>query len=121
MSAYGRLNSEFPERILRLTEGEAEHRRKQDERWNSALINNLKAQQSERKRGQIFALIVSISFLVGGSVLALLGQPIVGGIALGGTLVAPVTVFVTGKVGKSTKHDAEPDRSHDSDRPGTSQ
>ena len=50
-----------------------------------------------QKRGQIFALIGMILAILASCYMALIGQPVVAATLSGGTLVAIVGIFVTGK------------------------
>jgi hypothetical protein len=55
------------------------------------------SQVQQSGRGQLYALIVSLSLIASAVWLALTGHAIVGGIFGGGTLVGAAAVFITGK------------------------
>lgn len=97
LSAYGQVDPSFPERILRMAEAQAEHRKHQEKEELRADIEDLKAQRGTERIGQIFALIVCLAFLSGGVWVTLRGHEWVGGVIVGATLLGIVTVFVTGR------------------------
>ncbi|WP_156033178.1 hypothetical protein [Candidatus Magnetobacterium casense] len=51
---------------------------------------------AERKRGQLYGLIIGLSALASAITCTALGHPVVGGIIGGTTVVGLVTVFVVG-------------------------
>lgn len=87
---YQEIQPDFPERILRLTEQEAEHRR-------SVTRNVIRIEGAEVILGQIFGLFIALSALGVSAYLAVHGAQTVASIIGGGTLVALVTVFIRGR------------------------
>ncbi|MEO0484117.1 MAG: DUF2335 domain-containing protein [Planctomycetota bacterium] len=111
LRAFGELDPSFPERIVRSTELEQRHRHEVERQALSADRDDRIAARKEAARGQMFALVVCLSFLCGAIALALSGHPAVAAIAIGGTLVAIVTVFVTGRRTASELSHQPPDAS----------
>lgn len=86
-------NKAFPngaEKIYNLTKSQSEHRMSLE---NLAISSDLR--QSER--GQVFGVIIALSFFIGAFVLILLGHEYAGTILGTVDLVALVSVFVIGK------------------------
>jgi uncharacterized membrane protein len=54
-------------------------------------------QQAQNERGQYFGLIIAIFGISAGSATALLGQPTVGAVIAGATVVSIATAFIYGK------------------------
>ncbi len=97
LSAYGEVDPSFPERILKMAEAQAEHRKQQEREDLCADIDDLKAQRGTERIGQVFALVVCLAFLGGGVWVTLRGHDWVGGVIVGATLLGIVTVFITGR------------------------
>ncbi len=108
LKGYEEIQAGFAERIMRMAEKEQERRFDREmgqEECEKKIIDNT---ASESKRGQCFALIVAVLFLVGSVVLALFGHDAVAGILGGGTLASIVAVFITGRK-SATKIIADPE------------
>ena len=91
------------ERILQMAEKEQAHRFELDDgqlECSKIVINNTAA---DSKRGQWFALIISVLFLAGSVFLAYYGHETIAGILGGGTLLGIVTAFIAGKKNKNDK------------------
>ncbi len=78
------------DRIMKMAENQQKHR-------ISIESKVIKSQSSQSKLGQIFGLIVGLVGIGCGTYLAANGEPTVGGIIAGGTVVSLVSVFVIGK------------------------
>jgi uncharacterized membrane protein len=104
MKGYGKIDPTFPDRIMRMAEQQGQHRREMEASLLQADLSNESADQSERRLGQVFALVVAVAGLVATIWLASLKQPWVAGVVGGGTLVSLVTVFVLGR--RSTARDS---------------
>jgi len=76
------------ERILRLVEEQSAHRKQME-------TKALEAQISIPKRGQVFALAVTLTALVSASFCAYVGQPVPASVIGGGTLVCLAAVFLS--------------------------
>lgn len=78
------------DRIMKMAENQQNHR--------VGLENKVvESQSSQSKLGQIFGLIIGLVGISCGTYLAATGEPTVGGIIAGGTVVSLVSVFVIGK------------------------
>lgn len=78
------------DRIMKMAENQQNHR--------MALESSvIKSQNNQSKLGQIFGLIIGLVGIGCGTFLAYNGEPTVGGIIAGGTVVSLVSVFVIGK------------------------
>lgn len=87
---YENISSGFAERIMSMAEEQQRHRFECDKKLIKGTI-------SESKRGQWMAFVIAILFLAGSITLSLFGHDWLGGIIGGGTLIALVTVFITGR------------------------
>lgn len=97
LRGYDAIKSGFAERIVRMAEKEQEHRFEREKIQLDCDKKVISDAASESKRGQYFALIISVLFLIGSVVLALFGHDTIAGILGGGTLASIVTVFITGR------------------------
>ena len=85
-----RLHSFRPDAVdwmLQQTEIEATHRRNEEHRTNTYVRN-------ERMRGQICALIIGLSGIIGGSLVALNGQAWAGGLIASFAITGLAVVFI---------------------------
>ena len=108
LRGYESIKAGFAERIVSMAEREQEHRFKCDNHQfecNQKIIENV---ASDSRRGQYFALIISILFLGASMTLAILGHETVAAIFGGGTLSAIVAAFIIGRKDNSPK-DIDPD------------
>jgi len=87
LAAYNAIIPNGADRIMRMAEAQSSHR---IELERTVVIS----QQGQEKRGQIFGLIIALSFGGGGLYAALNGQPWFGGVITGTTLVSLVGIFV---------------------------
>jgi uncharacterized membrane protein len=101
LAGYGRIDPTFPERIVRLAEEEAQHRRRSETVALDAEANDARAARVERRIGQVLGFVLAVLFLIAGVWLTLAGHPTVGAVVLGTTMVSLVTVFVVGRRGGS--------------------
>jgi hypothetical protein len=76
--------------VINQTQIEAEHRRKETSRINGFVF-------IEHVLGQLFALAIGLTGIVGGSYVALNGQPWAGGTIATAALTGLAAVFLTGK------------------------
>ncbi|EIJ38524.1 putative membrane protein [Galbibacter orientalis DSM 19592] len=88
-----KYNSVIPngaDRIMKMAENQQAHR--------ISIENRVVASQSaQSKLGQVFGLIIGLVGIGCGTFLAATGEPTIGGIIAGGTVVSLVSVFVIGK------------------------
>jgi len=88
-----KYNSVIPDgadRIMKMAENQQNHRINLESKV-------VKSQSNQSKLGQIFGLIIGLVGIGCGTYLAASGEPTVGGIIAGGTVVSLVSVFVIGK------------------------
>lgn len=85
------------DRIMKMAENQQEHRMQIEK-------NVVFEQSSQSKLGQWFGLIIGMFGMGCGTFLAYNGEPTVGGIIAGGTVVSLVSVFVIGKKIQSSKN-----------------
>lgn len=90
---YDEVQLGFAERIVSMAEKQLEHRIK----CESAVVNG---SVSESKRGQNYGLVISLLFLIASVFLGYFGHDWLAGVIGGGTLIALVTVFVSGHKSK---------------------
>lgn len=87
---YNSLIPDGADRIMRMAEKQQDHR-------IAIESSHLGSQASQSNLGQWFGLIIGVFGIGCGTFLAYSGQPTVGGIIAGGTVVSLVSVFVIGK------------------------
>lgn len=88
-----KYNSVIPDgadRIMKMAESQQSHRISIEDKV-------ITSQSSQSKLGQIFGLIIGLVGIGCGTYLAATGEPTVGGIIAGGTVISLVSVFVIGK------------------------
>lgn len=98
LRGYEGITAGFAERIVRMAEKEQDHRfncENHQMECDKAIIANA---ANESKRGQNYAFIIAILFLIGAVVLGLLGHDDLAKILGGGTLVSIVSVLVIERV-----------------------
>lgn len=91
--SLGKYNSIIPngaDRIMKMAERQQEHRMKIEDKV-------ITSQSKQSILGQIFGLFIGVLGIAGGVILGIYGNPYVGGVIGGGTVVSLVTVFVLGK------------------------
>jgi uncharacterized membrane protein len=106
LKQYNEIQPDFAERILRLTEGEAEHRR----------FLTLRAQRIdgiETVLGQIFALVVALAAFATAAWLGYLGHPAAASIVGGSTVAALVVAFIQGRRYLKSSNNLEADEDED--------
>lgn len=100
LQGYESVKQGFAERIVSMAEEQQKHRFECENKMVAGTV-------SESKRGQWMAFIVAMLFLGAAVVLGLYGHDWLGGVIGGGTLVALVTVFVTGRHSKDKASDCK--------------
>ena len=85
------------DRMLRMAEQEAEHRRKTESEIISAQQEYSNKQFAEARFGQVCALVITIAALIGGVYTAVNGHEIAGGIIGVGGIGGIVTTFILGR------------------------
>jgi uncharacterized membrane protein len=107
LAGYENVCPGLANRIFKMAEVEADHRRKLETSVVDANIQHNCRNSSESRRGQIFALIITLAGLVAGCYTALQGHDVAGGILGVGGMGGIVTTFVLGRA-KSPKIDESP-------------
>ena len=99
---YDEVTPGAGERILSMAEAEQRHRHELEERKLKAADEDQKASRVQVKRGQWFGLIVSVSAIIGGTVIATISSvygstagAIMGGIVGSGGLASVIVAFTT--------------------------
>ena len=95
---YDKVQVGFAERIIAMAENEQAHRHGIENRALSSEI-------SIQKRGQVFALFLSLLILVGSMFLIYSGKEISGSVLAGSSLIGLAYIFITGR-----KSDESPDK-----------
>jgi len=100
------------ERIIRMAETEGAHRRHMEEKALDAQIESMRRSYREARLGQVFAFSIATIFLIGGSYVAIHGQPWAGAIFGSVGLAGIVSAFIWGrtKKGESEKPTREPSK-----------
>lgn len=97
LAGYENVLPGSAERVLRLAEKEQEHRHKMEHLLLEAQIVDTKDDRSEARLGQVFALIIGITAILGGSVVSVRGAPLSGGFIGSSGVVGLAAVFITGR------------------------
>jgi len=98
LEAYNNIVPNGADRIMQMAENQSKHRMELEKLVTSAQV-------IESKRGQIFALIISVISLGTSLILGLNGHDTVASVIGGTTIVSLATIFIYGK--KSQKKEPE--------------
>lgn len=109
LEKYKEIQADFPERILRLTESEAEYRR-------DVTRQAIKLETREILIGQIFGLLVALATLGVVTFLGYFNQPIAASVLGVGGLTGLVTVFIVGRRRRGEADTDNEQRSNSVDR-----
>lgn len=97
LERYNKIIPNGADRIMSRAEKQSDHRMQLEDKVISR-------QQNQSGRGQIFAFIISLLFLIAAWDLGKSGEPVLAGVIGGTTLVSLATVFIVGKkLSKSDK------------------
>lgn len=77
VARYGQINPGFPERIFRLAEEEAAHRREAERNALEAEIRDARTAREQKRRGQWLGFAIAVLFLIGGVTVTLMDYPFV--------------------------------------------
>lgn len=83
--------------MLRLVEGEAKHRREMESAIVHSEIDRTSKSFAEAKRGQICAVIITLSTMIGGVYAAVTGHEVSGSIIGSAGVGGIVTTFILGR------------------------
>lgn len=97
LADYERISPGLSDRIFSMAEDEAKHRRTSESAIITAHIDDRKCYHAEAQRGQMFALIITLSALVVGAYTACQGHEVTGGILGVGGIGGIVTTFIWGR------------------------
>jgi len=90
LEGYKQIDPTFPERIMRMAEEQASHRRELEKQA-------IGAQLHQSARGQTYGLIIGALAIIGAVILGCYGQPWVATVLGGGSLAALVSAFLLGR------------------------
>lgn len=103
LRGYKDLIPDAPERILRMAEQEQQHRIEVENKMLYQNGENITEAAKANKRSQVFAFILTFLLVVAGVVLTTMDFIAVGITIFSTTILAVVSVFITGKVIKLPK------------------
>lgn len=95
------------DRIIRMAETEGDHRRRMEEKALDAQVESMRRGYLEARLGQVFAFAIATVFLVGGSYVAIEGQPWAGSIFGSVGLAGIVSAFIWGRTKNTEERPAE--------------
>jgi uncharacterized membrane protein len=90
LAAYNTIIPNGADRMMKMAESQSEHRIKME-----ALV--IGSQQKQTTLGQVFALIIALFGISAGVFSGVKGEPELGGVVAGGTVVSIVSAFIYGK------------------------
>lgn len=97
LARYEKVLPGAAERTFKLLESEQEHRHRMEQKHLDAGIANQKDLKNIEKRGQFFALIISVIVMGVSGLTALKGKEATASVLGGGGLIALVTIFIQGR------------------------
>lgn len=97
LARYDSIIPNGADRIMALAESQMTHRHRLEQDIVVAQVADARAERTERLLGQIFALIIGLTAIVAGAIVAIKGQPWPGAIIGGSAIVGLVSVFIAGR------------------------
>lgn len=97
LEKYDKIHPGLANRIISMTEGEVVHRREMEKNTLNAQILELKQDGAEIKRGQIAAVVVTVFTIAAGTLAAMYGHDVAGGIIGVGGVGGIVTSLIMGR------------------------
>jgi len=97
LGKYEQLQPGLAERIVRMAEDEQKHRHDMEAQHAQASRQADRWYAREVLLGQVFALLIVVLAIGSGSLLAMYGQPLAGGIIGGGGVIGLASVFIAGR------------------------
>jgi uncharacterized membrane protein len=91
LRAYNDILPGAAERIFQMAEKQSDHRQQLENRVATAQIG-------QSNRGQLYALIIAIAFLIGSVICAVTGHEAAASVLGGGTVVSLAGAFIAGRV-----------------------
>lgn len=100
---YERISAGLAERIVRMAELQGDHRRHLESTHLTAQIQHLERADKEARWGQIFAFVIGMTAIIGGTIAIIMGSPgagsFIGALGIGSI----VTSFIHGRFSQDTK------------------
>jgi uncharacterized membrane protein len=112
LAQYNEVMPGLADRIVRMAEGEATHRRSLEQQLIQIHIEDTKENRAIEHQGQHYAAAISIIMIGCGTAIILAGHTLTGGLLTGATLLTLVAMFIFGRKYKPLPLDtktAEPD------------
>lgn len=98
LEAYKAISSETHDAILAAFKSELAHQQKLAAEESERKTKALEAEIAFARRGQIFGLVIGMTAIISGALIACLGREWAGGFIGGGGVIGLVSVFVIGHV-----------------------
>lgn len=100
---YDEIHPGTAERIVKVFEKEADHRRSIVHQIADSQTQRDRADERIRGRGQIFALVITVVSMIGSVLIGIYGSPWAGSLLGGATLISIVSAFLSGGEKKPKK------------------
>jgi uncharacterized membrane protein len=100
MQGYERAHAGLADRIVKMAEDEASHRRQLESTIATAQTRDILSGRLESRIGQLLAFGIATTIVVCGTVCILYGHEISGTALSGGTLASLVGIFIYGRHGR---------------------
>lgn len=97
LEQYERIQPGTADRIIKMAEAEQRHRQTMQEKLIDCQVLDVKQARFERRLGQFFGFGIGVVSILAGSVTAVMGAPIAGGLIGSTGVIGLVSVFVTGR------------------------
>ena len=94
---YETIHPGLAERIIRMAEQEAAQRHAMESKAIDAQVEDLTSSRAQIKRGQIFGLVICLTAILSGAIVAGLGKQWAGAAIGAGGLAGLVTAFIVGR------------------------
>ena len=97
LQKYEIIQAGFADRIVKMAEDEAKHRREREVAGQNAEIEAVQTFQNETQRGQFFGFAIGVIAIISGTVASIMGAPWPGGFIGSAGVIGLVTVFIIGR------------------------
>ena len=97
LSEYAAAGPDIPDRIVIMAEVQQNHRQELEKSWQELEKSRQEAAIKTEKRGQNYALLISLVVIIGSAYLISIEKEIYGSILGGSTLIGLAYLFITGK------------------------
>ena len=112
LKQYDEIAPGLADRIVRMAETEADHRRQIENRALNADIGLAEKEYTERRIGQFLGFGIGVAALVTGAYVATHGQPWAGGFIGTGGVIGLVTAFIYGRRAEKAADSSESQKNH---------